>query len=96
MVTVNAHPGAHGHSATFPPDLIRPRVLSSSPAAGVVLDPFCGTGRALTIAVEHGRTAIGFEMAEIVRRSCRAGIWRMGCRIGPPPECEVDNTFPEV
>lgn len=29
-----------------------------------MLDPFCGTGRALTIAAEHGRTAIGFEMAE--------------------------------
>ena len=64
VVTVNARSGAHGHSATFPPELIRPRVLSSSPAGGVVLDPFCGTGRALTIAAEHGRTAIGFEMAE--------------------------------
>ena len=63
-MTVNVRPGACGHSATFPPDLIRPRVLSSSPPGGVVLDPFCGTGRALRIAAEHGRTAIGFETAE--------------------------------
>ena len=64
VVTVKTRSGAHGHSATFPPDLIRPRVLSSSPVGGVVLDPFCGTGRALVIAVEHGRTAIGFESSE--------------------------------
>ena len=64
VVTVNVRSGAHGHSATFPPDLIRPRVLSSSPVGGVVLDPFCGTGRALAIAAENGRTAIGFETAE--------------------------------
>ena len=64
VVAVNVRSGAHGHSATFPPELIRPRVLSSSPVGGVILDPFCGTGRALTITAEHGRTAIGFEMAE--------------------------------
>lgn len=63
VVTVNARAGAHGHSATFPPDLIRPRVLSSAPPGGVILDPFCGTGHALTIAVENGFTAIGFETA---------------------------------
>ena len=44
--------------------LIRPRVLSSSSSNGVVLDPFCGTGRALKIAAENGRKAIGFEKAE--------------------------------
>ena len=64
VVTVNARPGVHGHSATFPPDLITPRVLSSSPPGGVVLDPFCGTGRTLRIAAENGRTAIGFDTAE--------------------------------
>ena len=64
VVTVNVRPGAHGHSATFPAGSIRPRILSSSPAGGVVLDPFCGTGRALVTAAEAGRTAIGFDAAE--------------------------------
>ena len=80
VVTVNARSGAHGHSATFPPDLIRPRILSSSPVDGVVLDPFCGTGRALTVAAEHGRTAIGFEMAEsfaeVARQDLAAAVQR--------------------
>jgi len=74
VVTVNARSGAHGHSATFPPDLIRPRILSSSPVGGVVLDPFCGTGRALTIAAEYGRTAIGFELAESFAEVAARGL----------------------
>lgn len=51
-----------GHSATFPVDLIRPRILSSCPPGGLVLDPFCGTGRALTVAEAAGRRAIGFDL----------------------------------
>jgi site-specific DNA-methyltransferase (cytosine-N4-specific) len=61
VVTYNVRPGRDGHSATFPEDLIRPRILSSCPPGGVVLDPFCGTGRALEVAVREGRDAIGFE-----------------------------------
>jgi DNA modification methylase len=62
VVTVNVAPGEGGHSATFPRDLIEPRILTSSPPRGVVLDPFAGTGRALQVAIEHGRRAIGFEV----------------------------------
>jgi DNA modification methylase len=62
VISVNVAPGEDGHTATFPKKLIIPRILSSSPPGGIVLDPFCGTGRALEIAQECGRTAIGFEM----------------------------------
>ena len=61
VVTVNVAPGEEGHTATFPRNLILPRILSSSPPDGTVLDPFCGTGRALEIAKEFGRKVIGFE-----------------------------------
>lgn len=61
VVSVNVAPGEEGHTATFPRKLIIPRILTSSPPRGVVLDPFCGTGRALEIAQEFGRAAIGFE-----------------------------------
>lgn len=61
VVTVNVAPGEAGHSATFPHDLIEPRILTSCPPGGVVLDPFSGTGRALEVALEHGRHAIGFD-----------------------------------
>lgn len=61
VVVVNVAPGEGGHSATFPYDLIEPRIRSSSPPGGTVLDPFCGTGRALEVAQELGRNAIGFD-----------------------------------
>lgn len=52
---------SNGHTATFPPELIRPRILSSSPPGGVVLDPFCGTGTVIVEALQSGRSALGFE-----------------------------------
>lgn len=61
VVTVNVAPGEAGHSATFPHALIEPRILTSSPPGGTVLDPFSGTGRALEVALEHGRSALGFD-----------------------------------
>ena len=61
VVVVNVVPGEGGHSATFPHDLIEPRIRSSSPVGGTVLDPFCGTGRALEIAQQLGRSVIGFD-----------------------------------
>jgi DNA modification methylase len=61
VVTVNVAPGEGGHSATFPYELIAPRILTSCPPGGTVLDPFAGTGRALEVALESGRNAIGFD-----------------------------------
>lgn len=63
VITSNARPGNGGHSATFPGEIVRPRIRSSCPPGGVVLDPFCGTGRALIEAVQSGRRSIGFELA---------------------------------
>ncbi|MEH1164875.1 site-specific DNA-methyltransferase [Micromonospora sp. CPCC 205539] len=74
VVGVNVRSGSDGHSATFPTQLVRPRVLSSCPSGGLVLDPFCGTGRALTVAVESGRRAIGFEMSPAFVAAARNNI----------------------
>mgnify|MGYP006280688319 CR=1 FL=1 len=62
VVSVNARPGTNDHSATFPRDLIEPRICSSCPPGGIVLDPFCGTGAAVEAAADLGRMGIGFEM----------------------------------
>jgi site-specific DNA-methyltransferase (cytosine-N4-specific) len=61
VVVVNVAPGEGGHSATFPFDLIEPRIRTSSPPGGTVLDPFCGTGRSLEVASALGRDVIGFD-----------------------------------
>lgn len=69
--------GQDSHTATFPPGLIRPRILSSCPPSGLVLDPFCGTGRALAVAIESGRRAIGFEISPKYVKAAR-GLVRGG------------------
>ena len=62
VVECHARPGKNGHSATFPEEIIRPRILTSCPVRGLVLDPFCGSGAAIRCAEESGRQAIGFEL----------------------------------
>ncbi|MFG1677257.1 DNA-methyltransferase [Micromonospora sp. NPDC049282] len=74
VVSVNVRAGSDGHSATFPPELIRPRIVSSCPDGGLVLDPFCGTGRALTVALETGREALGFEMSSKFAAAARVNV----------------------
>lgn len=68
---VNVSAGTDGHSATFPTRLIEPRILSSSPRDGIVLDPFAGTGTSLVVAASNGRRAIGFELNERFVRAAR-------------------------
>ncbi len=62
------------HTATFPEALIRPRILSSCPPGGTVLDPFCGTGRTLEVAIMSGRKAQGFELNARYAQSARAHV----------------------
>ena len=64
VVTHMVKPGEGGHSATFPAAMIRPRIKSSCPAGGVVLDPFCGTGRAPVEAILSGRRGLGLEITQ--------------------------------
>lgn len=75
VVTLTARAGQDGHSATFPEALIRPRILSSCPPGGLVVDPFCGTARTVMVAVEAGRRAIGFDTSpafiQAAKRSLR-------------------------
>jgi DNA modification methylase len=73
-VVVNVAPGEGGHSATFPYDLIEPRIRTSSPPGGTVLDPFCGTGRALEVARYLGRSVIGFDAQQRFIDLCEAKI----------------------
>ncbi len=76
VVTYFTTQGSSGHTATFPPALVRPRILSACPPGGLVLDPFCGTGRALTEALQSGRRSLGFELSESFANTARAGISR--------------------
>lgn len=76
VVTCPVRPGEPGHSATFPEELIWPRIQSTCPKDGIVLDPFCGTGRAVVSAVTGGRKAIGIDVVPDFLETARANLDR--------------------
>lgn len=72
---INTEPYAGAHFAVFPPALVRPCVVAGSPANGLVLDPFFGSGTTGFVAVEQGRRCVGIELkeeyAELARKRLR-------------------------
>lgn len=60
--SVNTKPFAGAHFATFPEELVRPCILSSTNLGDVVLDPFFGSGTTGKVAGELGRRYIGIEL----------------------------------
>jgi DNA modification methylase len=50
------------HFAVFPDKLIEPCVVAGSPADGVVIDPFFGSGTAGLVALNKGRKFVGIDL----------------------------------
>jgi site-specific DNA-methyltransferase (adenine-specific) len=59
-VKTSSYDGAH--FATYPPELIRPCILSSTNIGDVVLDLFNGSGTTGYVALQEGRKYIGIEL----------------------------------
>lgn len=60
--TYNQHRGPAGvHDAVMPEGLARFFVRLLCPPGGLVLDPFCGSGTTLAVALEEGRHAYGID-----------------------------------
>ncbi|HCF5694173.1 TPA: site-specific DNA-methyltransferase [Pseudomonas aeruginosa] len=55
---------SHNHKARFSEELVRIPILSTTPANGVVLDPFGGSGTSLAFARKNGFRAIGIDIKE--------------------------------
>ncbi len=51
-------------TAPFPDELVKRCLSIGCPPAGVVLDPFCGSGTTMRVAIEHGHAALGIELNE--------------------------------
>jgi DNA modification methylase len=60
--TVATTPYKGAHFATFPVALIEPCILAGTPAGGVVIDPFFGSGTTGQVAQQLGRKFIGCEL----------------------------------
>jgi DNA modification methylase len=65
----------HRHFAAYPEDLCKRPIACSCPPAGIVLDPFCGTGTTMRVAKSLGRRSIGIDLSpefiEISEERCR-------------------------
>jgi len=59
MTPGEQHQPRHQHAS--PPDVLKRLILLFSEPGDLVLDPFCGGGGALELALGMGRSAIGFE-----------------------------------
>jgi DNA modification methylase len=60
--TVNTKPYVGAHFAVFPSELIEPCILAGTPAGGIVLDPFMGSGTTAQVAQHLGRQYLGCEL----------------------------------
>jgi len=71
---------ASENEAPYPESLIIPHVLSLCPPNGIVLDPMCGSGTTLAVALKCGRRAIGGDirpqMVELSLERCQeSSFW---------------------
>lgn len=89
VVQVSRGRGRDGHSATFPAAIIEPRIASSCPPGGLVVDPFCGTGRTLEVAIESGRRSHGIELSTSFAQAARANARRAKARLAGIQESDV-------
>ncbi|HZP97062.1 MAG TPA: site-specific DNA-methyltransferase [Candidatus Limnocylindria bacterium] len=69
-------PGETTHFAPFPETIAERPILAASPARGVVLDPFVGSGTTALVARRHGRRYVGIELVPSFVKLARARLRR--------------------
>lgn len=72
-----------GYPTQKPEKLLERLIASLTEGAGRVLDPMCGSGTTIAVAVRLGRQAIGFDSSEIAVRIARARLDRMSSDEAP-------------
>lgn len=67
----------NGHFAPYPEDLCRIPILATCPPAGIVLDPFCGTGTTNFVAQTLARKSIGIDISDEYLTIATERCWRL-------------------
>lgn len=81
------------HFAPYPEDLCKIPILSTCPKRGIVLDPFCGTGTTMLVALSLGRKSVGIDISQhyikLAKERCRIPIQlTLGSGGLSPNECK--------
>ncbi|NDJ61497.1 MAG: site-specific DNA-methyltransferase, partial [Chloroflexi bacterium] len=75
---IGGSPFTGAHFAVFPPELVEPILLASCPKAGIVLDPFGGSGTVGLVAKQHERRYIlcdiSAENVELAKKRIDEGV----------------------
>lgn len=87
---------AYDHPAIFPEGLARDHITSWSNPNDVVLDPMCGSGTTLKMAIETGRQYIGIDISQeycelAAKRVAGAKIPLPGLEAGQPNKAMQAN-----
>lgn len=61
---INCRPSPNGYMATFPEELVKPCIESSSSKGDLILDPFCGSGTVGAVALQLERSFVGIELVK--------------------------------
>ena len=77
--SIPARPRPNGakQTAPFPDELVEQCIAVGCPPGGVVLDPFCGSGTTMRIALRKGHPAIGIELNEDFCKYIRSDLRRI-------------------
>ena len=77
--SIPARPRQNGakQTAPFPDELVEQCLAVGCPPGGVVLDPFCGSGTTMRIALRDGHPAIGIELNEAFCDYIRSDLRRL-------------------
>ena len=64
-------------TAPFPDELVDQCLAIGCPPGGTVLDPFCGSGTTMRVALQSGRSAIGIELSRPFCEYIRTDLARL-------------------
>lgn len=82
------HPLCHQNEAPFPEYLAECFIRSFCPPAGIVLDPFCGSGTTCAVAAMHDRKYIGIDIRQSQVDLSRE---RIGAALAPETYTKADR-----
>jgi adenine-specific DNA-methyltransferase len=69
------------HPAQFPEDLVQRMILGFTNEQDIIIDPFLGSGTTASVALQHNRYCIGFEINEAYCETAKRRIMQQDSKL---------------